>query len=319
MRRLVLCVSLLMGSVIAVSEAASTYYDGIAAVVNDQVITVSDVLEETRDQEAKLRLRFSGDKLNQLMNRVRSQAANHLVEQALIYEEFQDKGLTLPISFVEERLDDVVVQKAAGDWEVFYRQLEKRGLDLNEFKEELHRELAIKVFVNRNLRDKVRVSPSEIEQYYSSHENEFKEPRDVKLQRILIKMAGKSRDAVIKKIQNAIQMLNSRIPFGEVAKKLSEGEKAGEGGNIGWVKTSSLPLAVREALASVSKGQIVPPERTVEGMVMYKLLDQRDVRKLPLSEVREQIRLFLEEKEFQKRHDDLIESLKQKFYYEVYF
>jgi len=79
----------------AVAQEAQVL-NGIAAVVNDDVITFSQVRELTGSLEASLRANYSGNALTEHIKEVRLHALNDLIDRQLILQEFKKMKGQIP-------------------------------------------------------------------------------------------------------------------------------------------------------------------------------------------------------------------------------
>ena len=66
--------------------------DGVAAIVNDKVITYSEVRDYVQPVVAQLRRSYSGKDLVEKVRSAQVDALNNLIERALILQEFKEKG-----------------------------------------------------------------------------------------------------------------------------------------------------------------------------------------------------------------------------------
>src|ERR1700759_2694930 len=82
--------------------------DGIAAVVNDDVVTFSQVRELVGPKEKAARESYKGEALGEKIKEIRLAAINDLIDRALILQEFKTKGYTIPDYLIDERITEVV-------------------------------------------------------------------------------------------------------------------------------------------------------------------------------------------------------------------
>src|SRR5437773_1494677 len=74
--------------------------DGIAAIVNGEVITFSQVRSLTIPRERLLRSQLTGDQLAKELQKVRQEALQDLIDRQLIVQQFHKDQLQLPDFFV---------------------------------------------------------------------------------------------------------------------------------------------------------------------------------------------------------------------------
>ena len=134
--KLLFCV-LLIGTFLAPSlwAADAQVIDGIAAVVNGDVITFSQVQEVSGPREKTLREQFSGQELIDKIKEARLAALGDLIDRELILQEFRKKEYHIPDYAVEQEIDGIIKDDFQGDRQAFIRTLNAQGYTLNRFRE----------------------------------------------------------------------------------------------------------------------------------------------------------------------------------------
>src|SRR3954452_130048 len=82
--------------------------DGVAAVVNGDVITYSQVRQVVAPREKLLRSQFSGDELVTKVKEARQAALQDLIDRQLIIQAFKKENFQIPDHYVEERMQDII-------------------------------------------------------------------------------------------------------------------------------------------------------------------------------------------------------------------
>src|SRR5215510_15197426 len=87
------------------SSQAAESVNGIAAIVNDKVITYSEVREVVEPRERLLRSQYSGEELVKKITELRKAALQDLIDRQLIVQAFDKEKLAIPPHFIDERVD----------------------------------------------------------------------------------------------------------------------------------------------------------------------------------------------------------------------
>src|ERR1700739_4352583 len=120
-----------------ISRAAQTepeVVDGVAAVVNGDVITYSQVRGLVGPREKLLRAQFNGEELVKRIKETREAALRDLIDRQLIIQAFKKENFQIPDHFVEERMHDIVRTDFGGDPNTFIKTLEAQHSTMGEFK-----------------------------------------------------------------------------------------------------------------------------------------------------------------------------------------
>jgi len=108
--------------------------DGVAAVVNGDVITFSQVRGLVAPREKLLRAQFNGDELIKKVKEVRQAALQDLIDRQLIIQAFKKENYQIPDHFVEDRMHDIIRTDFGGDRNTFIKTLEAQNFTMGEFK-----------------------------------------------------------------------------------------------------------------------------------------------------------------------------------------
>lgn len=96
------------------------------------------------------------------------------------------------------------------------------------------------------------------------------------------KFEYKARHILMKTKEEAegiIKDLDNKVDFADLAKKSSDGPSAGQGGDLGWFKTSTMVKPFAEAVAKMDVGTYTKePVQSEFGWHVIKLEDRREVK-----------------------------------------
>ena len=168
---------------------AAEILDGVAAVVNDRIITYSEVREYVAPVIQQLRRNYSGQDLIDKVRAAQKDALNNLIERALIIQEFKEKGYSFPDTVVEQELNEVVAKDFGGNRSAFIKTLQAQNMTLSQYREQLRERVIVQAMRNRKTQQEVVVSPYKMEHYYQERLDDFKVGDQIKLRMIFIKKA----------------------------------------------------------------------------------------------------------------------------------
>src|SRR5580698_7413143 len=94
--------------VFAARSLAVDLIDGVAAIVNDKVITYSQVRGLVQPVAQQLRRNFAGQDLVDEVHKAESDALDKLIDSALIVQEFNEKGYKIPETSIEQQINDII-------------------------------------------------------------------------------------------------------------------------------------------------------------------------------------------------------------------
>jgi peptidyl-prolyl cis-trans isomerase SurA len=308
--------------------------DGIAAVVNDKVITYVQINQQVGETEKLLRQNFTGEDLFERLKEAKLNVLRALIERELIIQDFKTQGGFIPETYTTERIGDIIRNEYGGDRVAFIKTLYERGETMAKFKDEIQDNAIVSYMRNKNVVQTVLVSPYQIEQYYQQNLRLFVQDEQIKVSTIVLRKAlfnstrtgkdGKeeSYDPQGEIAQEILYKLDTGADFADLAKSYSEGSNKDQGGELGWV-TQSGKLAIRADLwpyiEKLQPGQHTDVIPTSDGY--YYILEVED-RKKPdvtgLESVRQQIEQTVISEQSQLRQQQWLDSLRAKAFIKMF-
>lgn len=310
----------------AAKKSKLVYVDSVLAVVNNRVMTIYDVISESKFQEeievstyskADLQNPDILEKISSKTEKIREEVADKLLEEYLIDAEFKRNGFTLPQAAVDDRVHRVAARVAKGDMEVFRKQLKESGITMSEFRQRTRRKVAVEALLQQEVYDRIIVPPSKIEAYYKANLETFTTKKKIRLQLLMI--SEKDAESLTKKKAEVEKALKNGTAFDDATKTYSIGPNKDTGGDLGWTLYSQQKKDVLDAIHGLEKGSI--SKGIVDGLTCYwlKVLDREEGKTLPLSQVKENIREIISKDQREKYYQDYIRRLMTRSYVRKYY
>ncbi len=243
---------------------------GIAAVVNDDIISV-------RDLQERMQLVVSSSNIpNQpeVLRRVAPQVLRVMIDEIIKYQEAKTAGIDITQADVDDAMADIERQNNVppGQIDVF---LQRSGIPKNALAEKLKRELAWGRYVTRRLRSQVRVSEEEIDEALQRIESS-KGETELNLAEIVLPLDTGGQVAEARALASRlIEQFRGGADFSALAENFSQSPSAVVGGDLGWMSAQQLDNEVFDALKSMDKGAIAGPIESPMGLSIYLLKDKR--------------------------------------------
>ena len=263
----------------APAQAQSTVaLDGIAAIVNDDVITRSEL--EVRVKRVSEELRASGTAAPPL-RRLRSQVLERLIVDRVQLQLAARSGIRIDDAALNGALLRIAEQNGL-TLRQFRDVLQRDGYDFPMFREQIRDELAIAELRKREIDNRVQISSRDIDLHLSTIASQGSEAEryQYRLGHILIAVPdGASSEEIAEARERAERMLGEirgGADFANLAVAHSDGQQALEGGDLGWRQASELPTLFNDAVVGLDVGEVTDPVRSASGIHLVKLIDRRD-------------------------------------------
>ena len=160
--------------------------DGMAAIVNGDVITYSQVRQLSAPREKLLRSQLTGQDLENKVREVRQLALKDLIDRRLIIQAFKKESYAIPDHVVDQRVHDIIRENFGGDRNTFVKTLEAQNYSLGEFKEKEMERIIVSAMRSHNVKTNYIISPTKIEDFYRKHRDLFTTKEEIKLRLIMI-------------------------------------------------------------------------------------------------------------------------------------
>ena len=299
--------------------------DGVAAIVNNDVITISQVRELVGARERARREGYQGPDLADRIKEMRLAALKDLVDRQLIIQEFQkmqEKGANIPDHVIDDRIQGIIRQEFGGDRAAFIRTLQAQGYTLTRFKEIEKEKIIVQAMRQAKLNDNFVVSPNQVQGFYDKNKADFTIPDQVKLRMIILREGngGDSADSG-NKAQTADEIRQKLIEgadFNRMAQMYSEDESTRDmGGDWGWVERNTLNEELTKAAFSLKAGGISPVIQLGDSYYILNVEARKNASVKPMSEVREAIEQNLMQQERMKAQQRWLDSLRKRAYIKI--
>jgi len=153
--------SMALALFLAAAPGSARDIEGIAAVVNDQVISLYDV-----DQRVDLFFATSGiEKSPEMTERMRDQVLRSLVDEKLQMQEATRVEIQIEETEIEKRME-LLAKQDNRTLDGIKEFLESKSIEENTLKAQIRAELAWNQFVRRNFGGRIKVGDPEIEEQY---------------------------------------------------------------------------------------------------------------------------------------------------------
>lgn len=260
--------------------------DRVVAVVNNDVILQSELNQRIKTAEAQLRRQSTPPPPPNVLRR---QVLERVIVDRLQLQvaertgvRLDDEGLNASMRRMAEQNKLTLAQ--------FKQVLEKDGYNFNAFREQLREELIIAEVRRRQVENRVQVTDREIDNILVTAASQANADDEYRVAQILVAVReGASPGDVTaarERAQALLEELRKGTDFAQLAAGRSEGDRALEGGEVGWRRVSQLPTALADTVVRMKPGQVSEPVRDASGFHIIKLLDVRRAQRAVVTQQR---------------------------------
>jgi peptidyl-prolyl cis-trans isomerase SurA len=310
----------LIGRAACAAQPEPEVVDGVAAVVNGDVITYSQVRGLVGPREKLLRAQYNGEELIKKIKETRELALQDLIDRQLILQAFKGEKWQIPDHFVEDRMHDIVRTDFGGDRNTFIKTLEAQNFTMGEFKRMEMEKMIVQAMRSKNVKMDVVASPAKVEEYYRAHREEFTSREQIKLRLIMIPSHASDGEAAAQKAmaEEIFTKLQHGAEFERMAQLYSEDSTRENGGDWGWVDRKTLAVPLEKAAFAVQTGKISNIIEFSGNYYILKVEDRHGGETRSLEQARADIEKKLVHDEAQKLQEKWLASLRSKAYIKTF-
>jgi|APTNR8051073442_1049403.scaffolds.fasta_scaffold00025_109 peptidyl-prolyl cis-trans isomerase SurA len=287
--------------------------DGFAAVVNERVITMGDVMDFIQPSILQLRDAYAGEELERRREEAYKTGLQLLVDQALMVEEFKKLGGAIPDRLVNDRINEVIFEQFDNDRARFLSALAEEQITLDEWRERIRERLIVSALRQQEVNDRIQVSPEGLKQAYEKNLPRLSRPAQMKLSMITLRKDRAVEDTPIEETATRLRgRLLAGEAFGDLAKEFSHDPKAATGGDWGWITPKDLREELRNGLTDLKAGEISEVIETPEALYLARVDEVRAAHVPTLEEVRPELEKEVRRAEADRLYQAWMDRLKRK-------
>jgi peptidyl-prolyl cis-trans isomerase SurA len=306
--------------VLVPAAAMSEVVDRIVAVVNDDIITLSELDSSFQPYQKRIDAGYKGPDKDKVIADGHSKILSRMIDNRLIEQRSKKAGIVIKDDEVMDTIKDLLGRKSIPMAE-FTKTLEQEGSTLEAYRQDMKEQMTRMRLLRRELKTKTLVSDEEIGEYYVKHRQEYEGKEAVRIKQILILLPQNASRAMKIKLNADAEMIRKRMVDGEsfdmLAVQFSQGPSAATGGDVGFLDKGTMLPEVDDRAFRLSKDEISEVIVSPVGFHIIKVLDRRGAGIKPIDVVREEIKAKLEEEKMEKKYEEWIVDLRKKSHIEI--
>jgi len=317
-RRLLLWVFLI--GILAPATGLSTVVDRIVAVVNDDIITLSELENTFHPYQKRIDGAYRGGDKDKVIAEGRVMILNRMIDNRLIEQLSRKTGIVVKDDEIMETIKDLLRRRNIS-MEAYTKTLEREGSSLEAYRQDMKDQMIRMRLLRRELKTKILVSDDEIGENYVKNRNEYEGKEAVRIKQILLPLPQNADRTVTARLKADAEMIHKRLIDGEsfdlLAAQFSQGPSAATGGDVGFLEKGTMLPEVDAAAFRLAKDETSEIIFSPVGLHIIKVLDKRGAGIKPIGIVREEIKAKLEEEKMEKSYEGWIVDLRKRSHIEI--
>lgn len=299
--------------------------DRVVAVVNEDVITLSEVNEEGKPLFQRVAEQAPASELPEALKQVRETVIDKLIEKKIMLQEAAKANISVSDEEIE-RAFELILKKNNTTPQQFRNQLVTMGLTEEQYRENLKDQVLSSKLVSYEVRSKVIIPESKIIDYYDTHYTERVGEGGYYILQFGVSWDqnggedGITKDEARKKAERIRSLALGGKDFKELARENSDLPSAVDGGDIGVLNKNDMSPEMLEIVSKTEPGDISTIIETFSGYQFFKVLSSQEgqiITKVPFESVKGDIYEILYQQEIEVRFEDWLKNKKDQSYIKI--
>jgi parvulin-like peptidyl-prolyl isomerase len=313
-RRFVLIAAALLAA--AVLGSAQKVVEEIVAVVNDDIITLSEVRREYEMRVEAARAQLQGEEFEKYMEQMKSRLLDDLINDMLLLQLAKERNLNVADQ-VRMTLENVKKQNNLESDDELKRALASQGMEWNAWLKQVEQTSLQQAVIYSEVNRSIVLDDAEIVDYFKKHPDEFVEPEEYTLRAIYLKTLDVEPAEIEARKKDVDAKLAAGEDFAGLAETAGDPPLKDVKGDLGTIKKGQLEATLQKAVDGLAKGGVSGWVETKNGWYLLRLEDKKDRRLPTFDEAKKQIeeKIFLQKQA--AKMEEFIRGLKARSFVKI--
>lgn len=301
----------------ALLAGAPQVVEEIVAVVNDEIITLSQYKQMFEMQIQQLKAEnLPQQEYDKQYKLVRNGLLDAMITETLILQQAKEKNLSVSDE-LKHNLEALKKENNFTSDEDLRRAVEQQGIPYEQWLKQYQETLLKQMIMVSEVYRSIVLDESEVVRYYKQHPQEFTVPTEYKLRAVYLATEHRTPEALEALKAEADGKLKAGAAFPDVAAALSDPPIREAKGDLGTLKKGELDKTLEEAVEKLKAGEVSPWVAAKNGWYLLKLEERKESYLRTFDEARPEIQERLLAEKRQKKSEDYIASLKAQSYIKI--
>ena len=244
--------------IMATAAAQGAVMDGLAAKVDNECITIGDVLAEVRRNPSAREGFVAAGRDRAKLDVLYRKTIDALIDRKLILKAAADKKMDMQEWVVDNRVREIIKDNFNGDRNELEAELQKSNTPFEEWRNVIKEDLIIAGMRYQMVEKYVQnVSPAAMREEYENHRSRYADESKTTVSVILLRLASDGQPSVKERAGTILKRLSAPdADFAALAREYSSDSHAKDGGMWKDVKPEeAFRPEIAEAIAALKVGE----------------------------------------------------------------
>lgn len=312
-KKMILIILVLAGSVFI---AGTDVVEEIVAIVNDDIITLSQYKEYHETYYQMLRAQLAGEEFEKQYERIKKELMNSMITDLLLLQLAKDKQMNVSEQ-LKMTIENIKKENNIESDEELRREMGRQGINFDQWRKQMEENLMRQGIIFSEVDREIVIDDSEVVNYYKLNPKEFTEPEEYKIRAIYLSLEDNSESSLESRKKDINERLLAGGEMAELAGLYSDNPLKETQGDLGTFKKGELEKTLEEAVEKLKAGEITPWVKAKNGWYILKLEEKKDIRLKSFEEVKKDIEEMLFAEKRNKKLEEFLKELKERSYIKI--
>ncbi len=307
---------------LSAAEKNTVLVDRCVAVVNDDVITLSELEEEAAPILQRVREQVPEDQVDEVLQKTRKDVLAQMIDRKLLFQRADKRGVIVSDAELDAAIERILEENRITA-DQFRSQLAQMGTTEEIYRQTIKGQIVRSKLIGYEIRSKVVITDEQIEAYYKNMQDINNAPDGYHILQFGSSWGENGRSATPeearKRAEQVREMILAGDNFKDLAQTYSDLPSGRDGGDIGFFAKNELATYMWDSIKDLRPGMISQVIETPAGYQFFKLISYKIdgvIAQAPLNLIKEEIRATLYDQELKKNFEDWVKLLREHSYIE---
>jgi parvulin-like peptidyl-prolyl isomerase len=301
---------------LAVFGLTQQVVEEIVAIVNDEVITLTQFKREYDLRIQGAQSQIKGEDLEKAIAQIKTGLLDGMITDMLLLQMAKEKNMNVADQ-VKMSVENIKKENSIESDDDLKRALQSQGFSweawLKQLEENIMRQSVVYTEVNRS----IVLDDAEIVDFYKKHQTDYVVPEEYKLRAVYLSTVEAAEAALEPKRKEIEEKVKAGGDFTEISGAYSDVPLKESKGDLGTLKKGEMDKTLLGAVEKLKKGDVSPWIQAKNGWYLLKLEDKKDSKQLTFEEAKKLIedRIFGEKQNV--KLTDFLNTIKKRSYIKI--
>lgn len=303
---------------LAAPRAGADVVDGVAAIVGDDVILLSELDAASRVMLERIE-QERGPVPPEVVREVRGEALQRLIDEKLVQALAERKEGMASAEEVDAQVERIAADEGT-TVEQIYAAAAQHGYTREQYRRQLGAEITRMKVVYRFVHPRVTVTEEEIQELYEERYGGQAPGTLVRARHILVPWPDEPTPEKRDRMRDIAREIRETAldggDFAELARHYSRAPSGSRGG-VTTLRRGEVSEKIEDAVFELPPGEIAEIVETPHGLNLFQVLERYDPAEVDLADVEDQLRAEIFARKTMPEYRNLLEELREQHYIEI--